>query len=287
MDRNLWLRLYTAVVTTAYTGPATGVHHPDRVVALAYLFAAAHHKATYWACDRRHWERWARRPDPLPSQSTMSRRLRAAAVGRLFAALVRRYRGNPRADWVKYIDGYPLAVGNYSHDPDATTGYGAGGFYHGYKLHAVWGRAAVPLAFEVRPANQAEPCIARALVRRLGGSDYLVGDSSFDSNPLYRVAGDRHHQVIAPPKEPGCGRGHQRHERERLRGRELLGGEFGRALYATRPSIDRWFARLAAVGLGPLPPWVRRPWRVKRWAQAHLPILAAQATTHQPLPPDA
>src|SRR5215831_14386742 len=86
MDRNLWLRLYTAVVTTAYTGPATGVHHPDRVVALAYLFAAAHHKATYWACDRRHWERWARRPDPLPSQSTMSRRLRAAAVGRLFAA---------------------------------------------------------------------------------------------------------------------------------------------------------------------------------------------------------
>jgi len=282
MDRNLWFRLYTAVSTTDYADPAAGVHHTDRVVTLVYLWAAAHHEATYWACDRRHWERWARRPEELPSQPTMSRRLRTPELGRLFAALVRRYRGSPRADWVKYVDGYPLGVNNYSHDPDATTGYGAGGFYRGYKLHAVWGRAAAPLAFEVRPANQAEPCIARALVRRLGGSGYLVGDSGYDSNPLYRAAGDRNHQLVAPPKEPGCGLGHQRHEPERLRCRGLLAGEFGRALYATRPAIDRWFARLAAVGLGALPPWVRRPWRVKRWVQAHLLVLAAQDTARQP-----
>jgi hypothetical protein len=277
MDRNLWLRLYTAVLTTAYPGPAAGVRHPDRAIALVYLWAAGHHRPTSWACDPRHWEPWARRPR-LPSQPTMSRRLRSAPVGRLFAALVRRYRGDPRRDWVKYLDGYPLAVGNYSHDPDAATGYGAGGYFRGYKLHAVWGTAPAPLAFEVRPANQAEPCVARVLVRRLGGAGYLVGDSSYDSNPLYRAAGDRHHQAVAPPKEPGRGLGHQRHEPERLRCRELLAGEFGRALYATRPAIDRWFARLAGVGLGPLPPWARRPWRVKRWAQAHLLLLAAQAT---------
>ena len=281
MDRNLWRELYRAVTTTDYPRPARGVTHADRVIVLVYLWAASHHKATSWACEAGHWERWARMPDPLPSQPTMSRRLRAPAVGRLFAALARRYRGDPRAGWVKYVDGYPLEVNNYSHDRDAWTGYGAGGFYRGYKPHAVWGRAAVPLAFEVRPANQAEPCVARVLVRRLGGGGYLVGDSAYDSNPLYRAAGDRGHQVVARPKEPGCGLGHQRHEPERLRARELLAGDFGRAVYATRPMIDRWFSRLAAVGLGALPPWVRRPWRVKRWVQAHLLILAAQDATRQ------
>ena len=287
MDRNLWGELYRAVTATAYDRPAAGVRHPDRVIALVYLWAAAHRRATAWACDPRHWEPWARRPEPLPSQPTMSRRLRAPAVGRLLAALCRRYRGDPRADWVKHLDGYPLAVNNYSHDPDATVGYGAGGYYRGYKLHAAWGRAAAPLAFEVRPAGQAEPCIARVLARRLGGAGYLVGDSSYDSNPLYRVAGDRHHQVVAPAKEPGCGLGHRHHEPERLRSRALLAGAFGAALYATRPAVDRWFARLAAVGLGPLPPWVRRPWRVKRWAQAHLLILAAQDAIRHRTPANA
>jgi len=284
MDRNLWFRLYTAVMTTAYGEPARGVHHPDRVIALVYLWAAAHRRATSWACAPGHWEAWARRPRVLPSQPTMSRRLRADPLGRLFAALARRYRGDPRIDWVKYIDSYPLAVGNYSHDPDAATGYGAGGYFRGYKLHAVTGRAAAPLAFEVRPASQAESCIGRVLARRLGGAGYLVGDSGYDSNPLYRVAGDRHHQVVAPAKKRGRGLGHTRHEPERVRGRELLGGAFGRALYATRSAVERVFSRLEAVGLGRLPAWVRRPWRVKRWVQAHLLILGAQAPNPQPLP---
>jgi hypothetical protein len=283
MDRNLWFRLYTAVMTTAYPGPATGVRHPDRVIAAAYLWAAAHRRPTGWGCDPAHWDRWARRPGRLPSQPTMSRRLRSAPVGRLFAALVRRFRGGPRADWVKYLDAYPLAVGNYSHDPDATTGYGAGGYVRGYKLHAAWGAAPAPLAFEVRPAHQAEPCIARVLVRRLGGAGYLVGDASHDSNPLHRTAAGRHHQVVAPPKKRGRGLGHHRQEPGRLRSRALLAGVFGRALYATRSAIERWFSRLEGVGLGRLPGWVRRPWRVKRWVQAHLLILAAQATAGQPL----
>src|ERR1700754_3213224 len=262
MDRNLWLRLYTAVMTTDYPGPATGVAYPDWVIALVYLWAAAHRRATSWACERTHWQPWARRPAELPSQPTMSRRLRAAPLGRLFAALVRRVRGDPRADWVKCLDGYPLPVGNCSGDPDATTGYGAGGYFRGYRLHAAWGHAPVPLAFEVLPAHRAEPTTARVLVRRLGGAGYLVGDSSYDSNPLHKTASGRHHQVVAPPKKKGRGLGHRRHEPGRLRSRDLLAGAFGRALYATRSALERWFSRLEGIGLGRLPGWVRRPWRV-------------------------
>jgi hypothetical protein len=216
----------------------------------------------------------------------MSRRLRAAPVGRLLAALCRRFRGDPRADWVKHLDGYPLPVGNFSRDPDATTGYGAGGYFRGYKLHAATGRGPVPLAFEVLPAHRAEPTTARVLVRRLGGGGYLVGDSGYDSNPLHRAAAARGHQLVAPAKKRSRGLGHHPQEPARLRSRVLLGGAFGRALYATRSAVERVFSRLEGVGLGRLPAWVRRPWRVKRWVQAHILILAAQATTGQPLPPE-
>jgi len=280
MDRNLWLELYNAVFTTDHPGKTTGVTYSDRVIVLVYLWAVGHHKGTVWACEPQHWEAWAQPPE-LPSQPTMSRRLRTPQVGRLLATIIRLYRGKPGLDWIKYVDGYPLKVSNYSHDPFATNGYGAGGYYRGYKLHAVWGRAPIPLAFEVRPANQAEVCIARVLVRRLAGAGYLAGDSSFDSNALYEVAGRRHHQLVAPPKRPGTGLGHKRHAEERLRARELLSSVFGKALYATRATIDRWFSRLASVGLGALPPWVRRPTRVKRWVQAHLIILAAQVVSRQ------
>ncbi len=179
MDRNLWNRLYLTVASTACPDPAVGVTHPDRRVVLVYLWAAGHRKPTSWACDPDHWEPWAR----LPSQPTMSRRLRAAPVGRLLAALCRRFRGAPRAGWVKWVDGFPLPVGNDSHDPDATTGYGAGGFFRGYKLHAVWGAGPAPLAFEVHPAHRAEPRITRVLAYWLGGGGYRVGDAGVRQQP--------------------------------------------------------------------------------------------------------
>ena len=90
-------------------------------------------------------------------------------------------------------------------------------------------------------------------MRRLGGAGYLVGDSSYDSNPLHKTASGRHHQVVAPPKKKGRGLGHRRHEPGRLRSRDLLAGAFGRALYATRSALERWFSRLEGIGLGRLP----------------------------------
>jgi hypothetical protein len=286
VDRNLWHRLYLAVMTTAYPDPAMGVHYGDRVIALVYLWAVTHRRPTTWACHPRHWERWARRPE-LPTQPTMSRRLRAAAVGRLLDALVRRFRGHPQADWVRYLDGYPLLVGNYSKDPDATVGYGAGGFYRGYRLHACWAQAAAPVAWTVTAAAKAESVVARVLSGWLVGRGYLVADAAYDSNRLFAACGRRGHQLVAPPKKRGRGLGHHRQAAERVRCRDLLAGSFGRALYASRPAIERWFSRLAGVGLGPLPPWVRRMHRVRRWVQAHLLLLATHATIGQPLPKDA
>jgi hypothetical protein len=285
MERKLWGALYEAVMAATYPDPATGVRHTDRWVVLTYLWACLHDRPVRWACDPAHWPA-DRRPAALPSQPTMSRRLRAAPVRRLLNALLARFRGDPRADWVKYLDGKALPVGGCSKDPDARTGYGAGGYFDGYKLHAVWGRAPVPLAWEVRPANQAEPTTARLLVNRLGGAGYLVGDSSFDSNPLHAQAARRHHQVVAPPKKPqGAGRGHHPQSPHRLRALELLRHPFGEALYRSRSYVERCFGHLTSFGggLGPLPSWVRRLHRVRLWVAAKLLINAARASLRQPL----
>ncbi|MBV9692456.1 MAG: transposase [Alphaproteobacteria bacterium] len=285
MERNLYQPLYEAVMAVSYPDPATGVSHSDRWVALAFLWSALHDRPRGWACDPRNWPPDLR-PCRLPSESTLSRRLRTAAVGRLLNALLARCRGDPRHDWVKYLDGKPLPVGDFSKDPDARWGRGPDSFSKGYKLHAVWGSAAAPLAWEVRPANAGEPTTARLLVNRLGGEGYLVGDRGYDSNPLAGTAGRRRHQLVAPAKKGGgAGRGHHPQSPFRLRGLELLTHPFGQALYRRRAFVERCFGNLTSFGggLGPLPSWVRRTHRVKRWVQAKLLINGARALSRQGL----
>jgi hypothetical protein len=285
MERNLWEQLYHAVMTTPYPDPARKVSHSDRWVVLTYLWAAVHDRSTTWATVPGHWPQDLR-PGQLPSQPTMSRRLRTAAVGRLLNALLARFRGDPRHDWVKYLDSKPLPVGDFSKDPDAAWGHGPDSFFKGYKLHAVWGTAAVPLAWEVRPADHGDPTTARVLVNRLGGAGYLVGDSNYDSNPLHRTAARRHHQVVAPPKKAqGAGRGHHPQSPSRLRALALLRQPFGEALYRSRSFVERCYGHLTSFGggLGPLPSWVRRRHRVKRWVQAKLLINAARSCLRQRL----
>jgi hypothetical protein len=283
MERTLWEALYEAAMAAGYDpGPRRRPQFADRVIVAVYLWAVVHDRPTAWACDRRHWpERLM--PRPLPSQPTMSRRLRTAAVRRLLNALLRPHR---RPWWVRMLDGKPLPVGPCSKDPDARRGRCSGGWFLGYKLHAAWGPGAAPDAWEVLPADRGDATTARLLVPRCGGGGYLLGDSGYDSNPLHEAASRRGLQVVAPPKKPGRGLGHRPRAPGRLRSRELLrpppypggGRRFGAALYACRPAIERSFGRLTGFGggLGPLPAWVRRLWRVRLWVQAKLLVNAAR-----------
>lgn len=282
MERKLWQALYDLIMTTDYPDPNADALFPDPVIALVYLWAVVHDRPTCWATVAAHWPADLR-PRPLPSQATMSRRLRSGPVHRLLAAVLRRLRGATPTAWVKYLDAKPLPVGGWTKDPDARPGRGANGWIRGYKLHAIWGRGPVPLAYEVLPADRSEPTTARVLVPRLGGAGYLVGDSSFDSNPLHALAARRQHQVVAPPKKKNRALGHCRHTTERLHALEMLRRPFGQALYASRSAIERDFGHLTSFGggLGPLPAWVRRLWRVRLWVQAKLLINAVRDQLRQ------
>ena len=269
MERELWLQLYAIAVRLDNVW-TSGFYRASEIVAV-YLWAVIHDRPTCWACQRRNWHGWG--PRVLPSQSTMSRRLRSGSVQELLLKIEQELGGDPRQWWVQRMDSKPLPVGPHSKDRDAKSGRAGKGFARGYKLHVIWGDGPIPSAWRIEPMNTGDSVAARKLVQQLSGEGYLVGDRQYDSNPLHRAASP-HHQVVAAQQRPGQGLGHRPHAPSRLHALEMLERPFGQALLQYRTQIERDFGNLTSFGggLGPLPSWVRRPHRVIRWIQAKLMI---------------
>ncbi len=206
-----------------------------------YWWAVIHDRPVVWACDASNWpSEFVRRQ--LPSQPTMSRRLRTAAVARLFLAVEKTLLTlSTVAPLVLAIDGKPL-----------------------------------PVAWALSSLNVREPRMGVKLVNALTGHGYLLGDSQYDANYLYDAAAAADYQLLAPQQRPGRGLGRRRHSPHRLRGLELLRTNFGRNLYRRRLAIERCVAQLTSFvgGLAPLPFWVRRFSRVKLWGHSKLLIHA-------------
>ena len=285
MERELWTELYTELLRFDRCVGKRGEYFSDGAIAATQLWAAVHDRPTSWACREENWPA-VEPPFDLPSQPTMSRRLRTAGVAALLGAVEEGYRrdhGGAGPAWVKLLDGKPLPVGGHSTDRDGDWGRGVRGQARGYKLHAVWGAAPVPLAWELRPMSVAEQASARRLIRRLGEAGeggYLLADGGYDSNPLHDLAASRGMQLVAPRKRPGTALGHRRHSPARLRSIDLLeaGGAFGPALHRQRDRVERRLGNLCCFGGGlqPLPAWVRRKWRVTMWVRNKLLINAAR-----------
>jgi hypothetical protein len=269
MERELWTALcaFAARLHNRFA-PA---RYSDEVICAVYWWAVVHDRPTSWACRSDNWPaELARR---LPSQPTMSRRLRSAAVERLLLeveqALLTLWGG---ASLVLAIDGKPLPVGRPSKDADAACCRGV----KGYKLHAVWGDSPLPTAWALAPLNVSERRVARMLVANLPGEGYLLGDSHYDVNYLYDAAARSDYQLLAVQQRPGAALGHRPHSPHRLRGLELLTTVAGKKLYRQRRRIEHRFAQLTTFvgGLAPLPFWVRRFNRVKIWVHSKLLISA-------------
>lgn len=189
--------------------------------------------------------------------------------------------------FVRIVDGKPLLVGSYSKDPDAAWGRGRRGWAKGYKFHALYGSGSVPLSWEVTPLNEPEPLVAARLIPSMrGGGGYVLGDKSYDSNPLHDIALSAGCQLLAERKRPQAGLGHRPHSPGRLRSIALLQQDFGKSLYAFRDDIERRFGWLTnhGGGLAPLPNWVRRLHRVTQWIQGKLLVHATYVALN-PIPP--
>lgn len=280
MERERWEKVYQ-LLRAADTHEFRGVYQAAAVLAV-FFWAVIHDRPVSWACDQANWDR---RPFRLPSQPTMSRRLRQPDVLALLARVERapEVTGSCEPTCVKCIDGKPLAVGGCSHDHDARWGHGAGGIVRGYKFFAIWGRGPIPLAWQIAAMNVSEEHMATKLIPQLSGDGgYLLGDSIYDVNRLYDLALANGHQLVAPKKRKGTGLSHRRHSPARLHSIELLATPFGQELYRLRTRIERNFGNLTnfGSGLSPLPAWVRRPHRVEIWVRAKMIASALRECYH-------
>jgi hypothetical protein len=281
MDDELFLTVYQL---TTQRVPRRGKRQQfsDAVIASVYLWSVIRNKPMEWACQRAH----APPPladRPLPSVSTLSRRVRSDAVRQLLdrieAQLLELTQTALVGCWL--IDAKPLPVSPYSKDKQARRGWAYNGYARGYKLFAVCDLDQRIVGWRVHAMNQAEPTVARSLLAHLDGPGYLLGDSIYDSTPLHEAAAAQQVQLIAPRKSPEGNIGVRARHPNRLHAVAMLEthvNRFGPTMYARRTAIERAFSRLAAssVGLDHLPGWVRGLGRVRRWVQAKLILFATQ-----------
>jgi len=203
----------------------------------------------------------------------MSRRLRTPSVQRLLDKALAFLNPPGSKAPEHWVDGKPLTVGGATKDPDAKAGRGAGMMAKGYKLHAIWACTGVLEGWSVEPLNVSELPVAARMVPTLAGPGYLVGDHLFDWRVLYKLAGERGMQLVVSPEKHGSATpGVRRQNAHRVIGLKLAHMPQGQAMLRRRFGIDRIFGQMGntAGGLGPLPNWVRRLARVRRWVQAKL-----------------
>jgi hypothetical protein len=280
MEHQLWKRIVALVAEVDKGRRSPWADFGDAAIVRVWYWAVIHDRPVSWACARRNWPVALRR-QPLPSNPTMSRRLRSASVRRILAELERRVIAPKEPGLFWMIDGKPLPVGGCSKDRQAGYGRSAGGKAKGYKVHAIIGANGCIAGWRIAPMNKDERVMAGRLLRSTPLQGYLVADSNYDSNRLHEIC-DRagNLQMVAPRRYgPGHGFGHKRQTPGRLRSTQITEGpfpEFGARLRLDRNEVERRFGNLTnwGGGLTCLPAWVRTHRRVHRWVQAKLVLTA-------------
>ena len=260
--------------------------HSTALIVRCHVWSVLNTAATSWAAVPGHWPR-DMRPRQLPSQSTLSRRLRGVEFEQFLARLEKRLGHLPGAlSLFKRMDGKALPVAAHSTDPHARWGRGAGQKAKGYKLHAIWANGAMPLQWRVAALNVGEQEMARRMLRDLDPQSpgYVGADSEYNSSRLFDQAAASEHRLICPRQRPGKGLGHIYQSTHRARSMDLLEGPtrtltgFGPRMLRERTQIERDFGNCVSFtgGLGGLPAWVRTYGRVRRWVWTKLLINAAR-----------
>ncbi len=286
MEAKVYRAMCRWLASFAHAGRRKREQFTDAWVIMVYLWSVINDRPVCWACDARNWPDKLLDGNTLPSDSTMSSRLRTVGVLQLMERLLTAITDAMPVPLVKTIDSKPLLVGAYSKDRDAKRGrLATRQFARGYRLHAVCHGRAVR-TWLVASLNENDSTIGPKLLDKLeGGGGYGVGDNAYDTNDCHGSAASAGHQLVAPARFKNRHVRDAKHNRpERLRALDLLAspletacGEpnaFGIALYNAREPAESCFGELSMRGLNYLPAWVRGPRRVALFTAAKLTLHA-------------
>lgn len=284
MERQLWKSILALLGDACNGRIRVSRGYSSFDIARVWLWAVLHDRPVSWSCIGDNWPAHER-PESIPSNSTMSRRLRSPELAALLKKLeddVLRPQFDLELCWS--IDGKPLTIGGCSKDKQAGFGRAAGCKAKGYKLHAIKGKQGQIADWRIAPMNKDERVMAHRMLKSTRAKGYVVADSNYDSNKLHRLCDDRGNLQLVAPRRYGPRRslGHRKQATGRLRCIGLVESPFpyfANELFAQRETIERFFGNLTSWGGGltHLPPWVRTHQRVHRWVQAKLIINAIRA----------
>jgi IS5 family transposase len=282
MDRDIWASIVRLVrrAERELPRPRRRAEYPDGLIVLMCLWAVWHDRPMCWACQRCHYGTLFR-PRRLPSVSRFSRRLRSPRCAAILQRLHDLLSAGAGGGRLSFLDGKPLPVGESTKDPDARTGRGAGRFSRGYRLHA-WGTAdgRIPV-WAVTAMNVQEQTVAPALLEGRNVRGLLLADGNYDGAPLYERVDRAGGVLLTPLRRTARKRKYLRAmPRSRLAVLAAWAHEPERIwrVYRRRGQIERTFANATSFGggLAPLPAWVRRLDRVRRWVGVKLIIYHAR-----------
>jgi hypothetical protein len=254
LEYQLWLSIIAVLASLHKDAKSTLCDFSDEDIVKVHYWSVLHDRPISWACPARHWPLQRRRL-ALPSEATLSRRLRHPRVRALLRALEERVIAPQEPGLFGIIDGKPLVIGGGSQDRPAGYGRAVGGKAKGYKIHAIVHPQGDIAAWRLAPMNKDERVLAQRLVRGAPIQGYLVADSNYDSNPLHAVCGQRDQlQWVARRRYgPQHGTGHRQQTPGRLRSMHLLENPapaFGNQLLKDREAIERRFANMTNGGGG-------------------------------------
>jgi len=223
MEAKVYRAVLCIVMSLAHSRRGARRQFCDRWIILIYLWAVINDRPVSWACQALNWPQDLLEC-PLPSNATMSRRLRTVGVLQLLERMSLFLTDSPAATLVKTIDSKPMLVGAYSKDRDAKRGRLAEKqFARGYRIHAI-GCGRTVRFWTLASLNENDSTIGPRLLKRLeAGGGYVVGDNAYDTNDCHGLATEKGYQLLAPPRFQNR---HVRDARyncaERLRALDLL-----------------------------------------------------------------
>lgn len=280
MEGQLWLAMLSVLAQVDKRRKRAAEDFGDEDIVKTFYWCVIHDRPVSWALDRKNWPLHLRRRR-LPSNTTMSRRLRTPSVLKLLDALEQRVTKPAQGGLYWMIDGKPLVISGVSKDRQAGYGRAARSMARGYKLHAITDTQNALAAWRLAPMNVDERVMAARMLRTVEIKGYVAADANYDSNSLHIICTARENLQLVTPRRYGPGRkvGHRSQSPGRLRSIELLENpkpKFGRKLLHDRGAIERTFGNATnwGGGLTHLPPWARTYRRVRRWVQAKLALTA-------------
>ena len=288
MERQLWKTIVQLIQEINKQKGSPRCQFSSVAILKVWFWAVIHDRPVSWACQRCNWSIWDRRMK-LPSNATMSRRLRSKTVVGLLAEVEKRLlRCNQNGTIFWSIDGKPLSISGCSKDPHANYGRAAGCKAKGYKIHVIAGANGCIADWRLAPMSKDERVMAKRMIKQLTIAGYIFADGNYDSNPLHQCCDDNGNIQLVSPRRGGPNKalGHRKQTAGRLRSKQLLEDDlsgFGKQMKVDRVAIERYFGNLTncATGLTCLPSWVRTYPRVFRWVQAKMIINAAKNATRK------